>query len=303
MLTAIARYSLSLSSATHWIRYAPQAGVFVVGDAQAAWTVSPDGSSPVPVARGEHPLTLPIPEVLLADVLSLGWNAFRLPSMHTLIDATAHEPVSGDLLRHFVFLPDYGQLVEHPATGSWLALRCGRVARISPDGPFTVQAETRTRGKGALTFAAHPSEPLLFYGDNAGDFTQHALTPDGFGKATTLAKLERKASACLVRANGSRVLLGGMGYLQQVPVGAKAGANCGQCATTVRSLHAVDDRRVLVNAGMQGLAMVSCTDESLKVEARADLEAPVHQMAVTTDQRTIAVLHQGSGAVTLGTLL
>lgn len=303
MFTAIARHALPLNSTTHWIRYAPLAGVFVVGDAQAAWTVSPDGSMPVPITCGAHPLTLPLSDALRSDVLSLGWNGFRFPSMTTLVDATTHEPVVGDLLRHFVFLPDYGQLVEHPATGAWLALRCGRIARVAPDGSFTLPAETRTRGKGALTFAAHPTEPLLFYGDSAGDFVQHALTADGFGKAVTLAKLERKASACLVRANGSRVLLGGMGYLQQVPVGAKPGVHCGQYATTVRSLHAVDDRRVLVNAGMQGLAMVSCTDESLAVEARADLEAPVHQMAVTPDQRTVAVVHQGSGTVTLGTLL
>lgn len=297
-----ARHALPLNSTTHWIRYAPQINAFVVGDANKAWIVAPDGRLPVAVSPDSHGLTLPVSDELLGDLLHDGWNGFRFPPLDALRDAKRHDAIAGDLLRHLAILPDYGQLVEHPFTGAWLALRSGRMTRVARES-LSVLAEVRTRGKPVLTFAAHPTLPLVFYGDNAGAFAMHALTDDGFARAATIAKLERKASHILVRANGTHLLLGGMGYLTQVVIGGKAARQAGSCMVTVRSLHALDADHVLVNAGLQGLALVRCADASLDVQWRADVGEPVHQLAVARDQCTIAMVHQGSGTVTLGSLL
>jgi hypothetical protein len=121
---------------------------------------------------------------------------------------------------------------------------------------FTALDKTRTRGKSALVFAAHPERSLLAYGDNYGDFYLHEFAAEGFGKARKVGPLERPARA--------------VGFI----TGGKA--------------------LLIVNHGMHGVSVYSYDAGSLSRVGEFKLPFPVNQIVVSPDARHIGATAQGA---------
>src|SRR5205823_7240448 len=162
-----------------------------------------------------NPCNLPIPAAMLDEFLVEPWHGFRFLKAgeydHAL-DQSGNP--AGDLLRTLVFGPDYGHYVLHPSSGLVFSLRSGSMTPLRRAGDkFEVIDQTKTRGRAALAFAAHPSESLIAYGDNYGTFHAHSFDQNGFGKATKIVGKERKGSRLEFDRAGKMLMLGGMGYL------------------------------------------------------------------------------------------
>jgi hypothetical protein len=299
----------SLQQQLQWLFHSPSASSFITGDEHTAFSIpvaSPGSLSPLTPARPSepfHPCNLPIPADLYTEFASRLWHGFRF------LDASAYDTAkdnkglpAGDLLRTLLFNPDYGHYVLHPATGLILALRSGSLQLLNrtTDG-FTPIGQTRTRGKATLAFAAHPTEPLIAYGDNAGTFTAHRYEPTGFTKASKIAAKDRKASRLEFSSDGSALMLGGMGYLATFSYENGKFSSRHETSIAVRDFAWLQDKNlVFVNQGLHGLTAFNYSPQSGFTKlAELKPSGGVNQMSASDDARHLAATSQESSAVTM----
>jgi len=298
-----------LQQQLQWLFHSPSTSSFITGDERTSFSIpvaTPSTLSPLTPARPPepfHPCNLPIPADLYAEFASHPWHGFRF------LDASAYDAAednkglpAGDLLRTLLFNPDYGHYVLHPATGLILALRSGSLQLLNrtTDG-FTPIDQTRTRGKATLAFAAHPTEPLIAYGDNAGTFTAHRYQPTGFTKASKIAAKDRKASRLEFSPDGATLMLGGMGYLATFSYENEKFFPRHETSIAVRDFLWLPDKNlVLVNQGLHGLTAFNYSPQSGFTQlAEAKPPGGVNQMSVSNDAKHLAVTLQESPAVSV----
>jgi hypothetical protein len=263
----LATVSLALDSKTQWIWFSNLTQSFIVGDERRAFALpvaSANASKPLRAERELelripplHPCNLPIPSALYDEFASELWHGFRFleEGAYTHTKNAAGE-TTGDLLRTLVFGPDYGHFVLHPSSGLILSLRSGSMELLRREGDeFKMIDKTRTRGRAALAFAAHPSEPMVVYGDNYGTFHAHRFDDKGFSKASKIVAKERKASRLEFTSAGAGLIVGGMGYLSAFSYGGGKFAPTAEVSTSVRDFVCLNDgKSILVNQGMNGIA-------------------------------------------------
>ncbi len=292
-----------------WLFFSPATSSFITGDEHAAFSVpiaTPSTLSPLTPARPKdapfHPCNLPIPADLYTEFAARPWHGFRF------LDAPAYDAAidkkglpAGDLLRTLVFNPDYGHYVLHPASGLILALRCGSLQLLNRTTQgFAPIDQTKTRGKAALAFAAHPTEPLIAYGDNAGTFTAHRFEPAGFTKASKFAAKDRKASRLEFSPDGATLMLGGMGYLATFSYEKGKFSPRHETSIAVRDFVWLPNRNlVFVNQGLHGLTAFEYSDKGFTKLAEAKPPGGVNQLAVSDDAEYLAVTSHESPALTV----
>lgn len=297
----LATTALPLQQQLQWVLPSALSGGFIVGDERKAFGISvanPSAPIALEAARafdsstgGHHPCNLPIPDAHYAEFIRQPWHGFRFLESAAYNNAKGKDgkPV-GDLLRMLVFGPDYGHYVSHPANGMILALRSGSMELLKrTDAGFESLDQTRARGKAVLAFAAHPTEPLVAYGDNAGTFHAHRFDDGKFGKATKIAARERKASRVEFVAGGTMVVVGGMGYLATYSyVGGKF-APGHQVSVAVRDFIWADDGKlVLVNHGLNGISAYAYGEGGFSKLAEVKVSGGANQIALSADMKHLA---------------
>jgi hypothetical protein len=307
--TRLATSSPALDPKLQWLFFSPQTNAFITGDDRQAFSIplsSPSAPIPLQPARPfenhippPHPCNLPIPDSLYTEFAATPHHG-----LHFLDPATCQlplgkkGPLDGDILRSLVFGPDYPTLLFHPLTGALLTLRGRSMELFSrSDTTLTSIAKTKPRGKSVLAYAAHPTEPLLVYGDNYGDFHAHRFTPTTFEKATKIAAKQRNASRIEFSQNGNLLLLAGMGYLSAFRYAAGKFEQLHELSTAVRDfLTTPDASLLLVNKGLHGLAAFTYSPTTGFTQL-ASLEAPINQLAKSPDNQFLAFTHQDSPTI------
>lgn len=303
----LATTTLPLQQQLEWVWYSERTRSFIVGDERAAFAIpvsAPATSVPVQAdvsqnAAGPnaHPCNLPIPVALYEEFAQESWHGFRFMD-HSAYDAAADEaghPI-GDLLRTLVFGPDYGHYLLHPASGAILGLRAGSIELLkrTPTGCERMD-KTRTRGRAALAFCAHPSETLLAYGDNYGAFHAHRLDTAKFGRAAKIADKERKASRVEFVRSGTMLMIGGMGYLATYAYAGGKFTPKHEVSIPVRDFVWLDDERILINQGLHGLSAYRYDDAGGFTKlAAVKPEGTVQQISVSKCRGFLAATDQES---------
>ena len=303
----LALVSSPLDAQLQWLLYSEQSSSFVTGDGKQAFAVATATPNRlVPLARDAaepadgpfHPCNLPIAAALYDEMSARPWHGFRFLDHSAYDHAIGSDGLpAGDLLRTLVFGPDYGHYLLHPESGLVLALRAGSIEllRQLPQG-FERVERTRTRGRAALAFAAHPHESLIAYGDNAGDFHAQLFAADGFGKASKIAAKKRKASRLEFSADGRSLMIGGMGYLASLAYEAGKFHPVHETALAVRDFVVLEGGGlVVVNQGMHGIAAYR-HDESGFTQI-GSVGTAVREILVSTCSRYLAALAQDSASV------
>ena len=311
----LATASPALKPQLHWLFYSRRSAAFITGDDRAAFALpvsDPGAMAPVrPAAEDDalpppgHPSSLPIPASLYEEMAAEPWHGFRLlerSAYDRAVDEAGH-PV-GDLLRTLVFGPDYGHYLLHPSSGLVLSLRSGSLAllRRSADR-FEPIDTTKTRGRAALAFAAHPGETLIAYGDNYGAFHAHRFDASGFGKASKIADKERKASRLEFTRAGKELVIGGMGYLAAFACQGGKFVPAHEVSLAVRDFTVIEDEGpgggelVLVNGGLQGVSAYRHDGKGFTRLGEMQPAGAVQQLAVSSCRRYLAVSMQDTAAV------
>ena len=293
-----------------WLWYSNQARSFISGDDRNAFALpvsNPAAPSPLTPAKPfdnrippPHPCNLPIPDSLYEEMARQPWHGFYFlePGAYEL-SVDGGEPAEGDLLRTLVFGPNYGHLLLHRASNLIFRHRSGSIEVLARSATgFRSIAKTRTRGSATMDFAAHPIEPMMVYGDNAGNFYAHRFDADGFGKAGKIAARQRKASRVEFLENGQKLMIGGMGYLVALSYSDRKFVPVHEASTPVRDfVLAHDERVVLINQGLHGVTAYN-SDGLAKVGA-LEPQMSVREMAVSGDRRYLAVTLQDSMAINI----
>jgi hypothetical protein len=307
--------TLPLQPQLQWLWYSDQSRGFVTGDDRAAFLLpvaNPAAPTPLQPARQfdassppRHPCNLPVPASMLDEFLHEPWHGFRFLEASEYDHAVDEKraPV-GDLLRTLVFGPNYGHYILHPPSGLILGLWSGSIDLLQRDeaGAFKRLDQTKTRGRAALAFSAHPSELLIAYGDNYGTFHAHRFDPTGFGKASKIAAKDRKASRLEFVRAGSMLAIGGMGYLATYSFDGGKFAPLHEVSISVRDfLWLKDGELVLVNQGLHGVAAYRHDPGGFRKlgELKPDGAAAVQHIAVSKCLRYLALCPQGQPDVSV----
>ncbi len=299
----------SFDEQLQWIFYAGTSRCFVIGDERRAATLSvavPTVPQPTAgdrlVLPERHPCNLPIPAALYEELSAEPWHGFRFLDLAPYDRAVGADglPV-GDLLRTLVFGPDYGHYLLHPASGAILGLRSRslELLRRGPGG-FEGLARTKARGRAALAIAAHPSQSLIAYGDNDGDFHAQAFDAKGFGKATKIGTKGRKASRLEFVAEGQRLMIGGMGYLASLACEDGKFTPLHEISIAVRDFSLLAGGEiVLVNLGLHGIAAYRHGADGFAEVGSVKPEGAVRQICVSTCSRYLAVIAQDPNCISI----
>lgn len=306
----LATTALPVDPQFRWLWYSNQTGSFIFGDDRNAIALpvsNPAAPSPLTPARPfgnrippPHPCNLPIPDSLYEEMASQPWHGFHFlePDAYEM-SVDGGEPADGDLLRTLVFGMNYGHLLLHRASKLIFRHRTGSIELLERSATgFRSIAKTRTRGSATMDFAAHPSDPLIVYGDNAGNFHAHRFDANGFGKAGKIAAKRRKASRIEFLENGQKLMIGGMGYLVALSYAGGKFVPVHEASTPVRDfVLACDEKVVLVNQGLHGVTAYN-SDGLAKVGA-LEPQISVREIAVSGDGRYLTVTLQDSTAINI----
>jgi hypothetical protein len=295
----IGTVSLATQGQLLWLWHSKQTASFIVGDDRQTFAIPVSGPvrvSPLNAAKEyenqippRHPCNLPVPAELCEEIAATNWRGFRF------LDCAACKKFgSGDLLRTLVFGPDYGHPLIHPASGMVLSFRKGAMELFAREGDgFKLIGKTKPKGKATLAYAAHPSESMIAYGDNAGTFHAHRFDQTGFGKAFKIAAKERNASRVEFAQSGKLLIAGGMGYLATFNYDGKKFEPLHDVSTSVRDFVCGDDAKlILVNQGMHGVAAYRDGPEGLTKVGALATGSPVNRICVSDCMGYLAVASQ-----------
>jgi hypothetical protein len=278
-----------------WIFFSKERNGFIVGDDKQSFALplhQPDAPSSQP-AEPASTANLPIAQAMYDEFRRQSWHGFQF-----LDRDRAPKARDGDLVRLLVFGPNYGDCVLHPATGAILALRGGSISLL--DNDLKPIEKTKTRGRAALAFAAHPTEGVIAYGDNFGTFHAQRFDAVAFGKASKIIAKDRKASRLEFVKEGSILVIGGMGYLQTLSYADGNFTPLHETSVAVRDfLWLNDGALVLVNQGMHGIAALRYDENGFSKLADLKPGSTVQQIAASTDAKYIAITDQESPVVSI----
>ncbi|MCA9061213.1 MAG: hypothetical protein KDA85_22020 [Planctomycetaceae bacterium] len=287
--------------------YSENENAFVVADQQRGFTLPiaeftrPRQLGPAREPDPLFPCRLPLPESLIAEFSAVTWHGFGfLTASEYDVAIGSDGKRCGDLLRTLYYGPDYGLYVRHKHTGLIVSLRSGslELLRFQNDA-FELIATTRTRGRAALCFASHATEPMIAYGDNYGAFHIQRFTADGFGTASKIDSKERKAAG-VEFIDGDRLLTGGMGYLSVYGKAGKKWKLLSEASLAVRSFHwHSDSQRIVVNGGRNGLSVLRLQGDSIKVEDSLQTDSAIDQISLNGAGDLLAASLQNCGTVQL----
>lgn len=271
-----------LDPRTEWLCWSENARSFLVGDADRAVAVAPDGGVSALAASG-LPVILPVPADLHDSLAGQPRHGFHFLNSADYAGLRGHPGIANML----AFGPN-GTPLRHPAAGAVLGLTGGALRRLgTPAEEFPVLEETRTRGKTALAFAAHPTEPVIAYGDNYGGLFLQELSAAGFGKARKLEAQPRAVNDLLFIDGGARLVAGGMGFLASYAWNEGRPAKEHEVSIAVRELvWSPVDRILTVNQGLQGISRY-------RVDAAGFTRLDHAKLAWAVDRLAVA----GSGAI------
>jgi hypothetical protein len=135
----------------------------------------------------------------------------------------------------------------------------------------------------AISFAAHPTEPILYYGTNYGHLVSVPVPGDGFGRQGKLVQLERLVGSIRVNSVGNRLYIGGLG--QMMIIGFKHGKpevlHDAEIACGGPELFC--GRWLLVNQGLHAFKIFDVSDDRLREEASAHLPFPIDLLVASPD--------------------
>jgi hypothetical protein len=144
-----------------------------------------------------------------------------------------------------------------------------------------------------FAFGAHPTEPLIVYGDNYGTFYAQWFSHEGFGRTKKIVdKIQSGNSVCFIN-EGRTLLLGGSGYVQLYKYEDGKFLLEQEMSTAVRHLVWIESKQVLaINQGMHGVALYQLSDGKLTTLERVPTELAVQHLAFSNTFKEMAVLFQ-----------
>ncbi len=293
---------VSLDPQLQWLWHSNRTSAVITGDQKSAYSISiakPASATRIE-ARVAHKsaFNLPISDALADEFLSQSRHGFRF------LDRAAYEGFDADILRMLVFGPNYNVPMLHVPSGAIIGFKSNAMQLFAREGnTLTRLDKTKPRGKQALCFAAHPSEPLIVYGDNYGTFTAHRFTPTKFGKASKIAHKERNASQIEFIDEGRKLLIGGMGYLATFAYDGKKFSPLQQLSIPVRDfVVGTDGKTIIVNQGLHGVSIYR--DEKSGFTKQADVKPAdaVQSAVVSNDMKHLAVIHNNIPRVSVYSL-
>ena len=294
---------VDLDAQLQWLWYSNASGAVITGDENDAFKVSV--ANPITVSRLDRAVAtksafnLPLPDALAREFLQQPWDGLKF------LDRAAYAGVDADILRTLVFGPNYNVPMLHPPSGAIIGFRSNAMELFTREGASLKAIDkTKPRGKAALCFAAHPTEPLLVYGDNFGTFTAHRFEPTKFAKASKVAEKQRNASGVEFLGNGVKLLIGGMGYLATLAYDGKKFSPLHEISVPVRDvIVARDGQTIVVNHGLHGVSVYRYDAGGFTKLAEAKPPEPVQFAVVSNDMKHLAVTHQHVPKVTVYSLL
>jgi len=303
----LANTRLDLQPQLQWLWFSNKLNAFVTGDERSSFSIpldDPGSPKSLDASWRSGACNLPIPDELLDEFLAEPWHGFRLLSRAEYERAVDEKGNSvGDMLRTLVFGPDYGTYVLHPASGLILSLHSGQLQLLEQTtAGFKLLDQTRTRGRAALAFAAHPHESLITYGDNHGAVHAHRFEASGFASAKKIADLQRKVSRLEFTNNGQTLLVGGLGYLAAHKCRDGKFAAAAETSISVRDFTWCESERLLlVNQGMHGIAAYGFENDAFVKLGGVQPEFAVQQIAVSDCTRFLATSGQDASKVSIYT--
>lgn len=148
-----------------------------------------------------------------------------------------------------------------------------------------------SKSRGVLTaMAAHPRRPHLYYGTNQGDLWRL----DETGKHTKVCELPPPVKEIAFHSSQEMALVAGMGRLLRLDLNLPQAREVCACETAVRSLKFLPGQEtVVVNRGLQGLAVYSLAGGQLLEKSSYRADFAVDRMDVSSDGSTLLAVRQG----------
>ncbi len=188
-----------------------------------------------------------------------------------------------------------------------VAMPCGAVVSITDRkitlhdlsaGPIATVADAKLRGP-LTAVVAHPSQPVIFYGTNAGDIYSLAVTAGKLGPQKKVAAMGRVVNALRITLDGHRLIAGGMGFVAIFALGGKLPKLTAKLDVSCRSIHVLNDRWLLLNQGMHGLKLCEISDRPLRLDAACQPSTAVDRVICSADGSTALVLFQPPAGIEL----
>jgi hypothetical protein len=302
----LATITLPLQTQLQWLFYSNQTSSFITGDDRKAFALpvsNPRNPSALIPSRPyddrippQHPCNLPIPASLYEELATASWHGF-----HFLAPAAYDLATEGDLLRTLIFGPNYSHYLHHPSSNLILSLRSAGMELLEQSSAgFKSLSKTRTRGSATLAFAAHPSETLIVYGDNAGNFHAHKFDSTAFGKASKIAAKQRKASRVEFTQDGQRLFIGGMGYLASYSYSGGKFTSLHDVSIPVADFClAKDGNLILVNQGLHGVCAYQYDSNGFVKISALETPGATPQISLSICSGYLTVLTQDSASCNL----
>src|ERR1700722_15082387 len=295
-----------------WLWYSNLTRRFITGDGRKAFAMEvarPGVLSPLTPERPyddgtppRYPCNLPTPASLTEEISNETRHGFRL------LEPAAYLPAAeggcggeGDLVGMLAFGPRDGHFMLHPASGLVVSVKAGSMElRERVPGGFKLLEKARTRGRAALVFAAHPSETLLVYGDNYGEFFAHRFDATGFGKASKIAAKQRNANRAEFARDGRMLMIGGPGYLATYSYAGGKFTPLHEVSIAVRDFIWHDEGKlVLVSQGLHGVPGYRYNESGFVKIGAAEPTGGAREIAASGCGRYMAVLSQESADVSV----
>ena len=272
---------------------------FVVGNAANRWAYPVDRpSDPVVIVQREQrhvmrykmydPL---LPESDYEELAARGMDGFKFLSREQYDEASPDSP-RGSLCPMDVALASglsagkHPLPVQHPVGGAILRMEDKRIClmHLSRQGLEEASA-VRVRGGHvyAISFAAHPTEPILYYGTNHGHLVSVPVGGDRFGRQGKLAQLERLVSSIRVNSVGDRLYVGGLGQVMVIGFKDAKHEILVDAEIACGGLELFSDRWLLVNQGLHGFKIFDVSDDRLREEASAKAPSPIDLLVASPD--------------------
>ncbi len=294
----LAETRLELEPRAHWIFFSESGNCFVVGDGKTAFSVEPGdpGRAKALIPGASSSETLPIPDAAYDEFIGHRWRGFELLDR----TKTSANP-AGALAATLGFGPSYGLYLRHPASRLILSLRSGSMRLLNDSaGVFTEVDKIKTRGRAALAFAAHPSEMLIAYGDNAGVFYGHRFDASGFGKASKLADKQRNANCVEFVDNGKMLVVAGTGYLSTFAFDGSKISPAHDVSISARDFLWLDDgAMVIVNQGLHGIAVYRYATDGFSKVGEIKPTFAVEKVAVSSCRKFLAATSQDAAGISV----
>jgi len=308
-LIARQQFPWSLTGNQRLAWYSPARAAFVIGNHADKCILAANGSAaPMPLvtradgyAQKTSAYDDQLPPADFEEVRKYGVDGFQLLTAVQYDAAFAGEkwgsvcPVDQALISGLTCKVP----VLHPTSGAIVSMADKKLVLHSLEAKtFATVAEAKLRGPMTAIQAA-PSQPVIYYGTNAGDVYSVAVLPDKLGPQKKVGAFGRVVNSIRHTTDGQHLIVGGMGFVAMLSLAGKAPEIVAKLDTSCRSIHVLNDRWLLLNQGMHGLTLCEMSNGQLRLDTTHKPTDAVDRIVCSTEGTKALLLFQPPAGMAL----